>query len=78
MILESNGDVTPPAGETYETFELLNGNLTIPQKDTYYNCRLFEFPTLSSKHHMVKVKLNQILKNCTLTLFDYRHHETEE
>ncbi|CAK8671526.1 unnamed protein product [Clavelina lepadiformis] len=56
LILESNGDVTPPAGETYETFELLNGNLTVPQKDTYYNCRLFEFPTLSSKHHMVKIE----------------------
>jgi len=45
-----------PVGETYNSFELLNNNFSVPAEETYYNCRLFQLPTFSSKHHLVRVR----------------------
>ncbi|XP_078483159.1 DBH-like monooxygenase protein 1 isoform X1 [Ciona intestinalis] len=43
-------------GETLLTFDFANSGFALPAVDTYYSCRLLAFPTLSSKHHIVKIE----------------------
>ncbi|CAH1233415.1 MOXD1 [Branchiostoma lanceolatum] len=46
---------TPTTGTTY-TFDMQMNNVSIPaHQDTTYWCRVFEMPTLASKHHIIKV-----------------------
>ncbi|XP_066265502.1 DBH-like monooxygenase protein 1 homolog [Branchiostoma lanceolatum] len=56
LLLNRKLTETPTTGTTY-TLDLLNNNVSIPaQQDTTYWCRVFEMPTLTSKHHVIKVE----------------------
>jgi len=57
LLLDQSGSAAnAPDGETYNSFELLNNNFSLPAEDTYYNCRLFQLPTFSTKQHLVRVR----------------------
>nr|CAB3263920.1 DBH-like monooxygenase protein 1 homolog [Phallusia mammillata] len=45
-----------PEGERHFQFDLLNDKFNVPDLDTYYNCRLFKLPRLTTKHHVVKIE----------------------
>jgi len=55
LLSESGSVLSTPPGETHSSFELLNNNFSVPAMETYYNCRLLEFPSFSSKQHLVQV-----------------------
>nr|CAB3263916.1 DBH-like monooxygenase protein 1 homolog [Phallusia mammillata] len=45
-----------PEGERHFHFDMRNDKFQVPDEDTYYNCRLFKLPHLTTKHHMVKIE----------------------
>ncbi|XP_066265485.1 DBH-like monooxygenase protein 1 homolog isoform X1 [Branchiostoma lanceolatum] len=56
LLLSRKLTETPTTGTTY-TLDLLNNNVPISaQQDTTYWCRVFEMPTLASKHHIIKAE----------------------
>ncbi|XP_066265474.1 DBH-like monooxygenase protein 1 homolog [Branchiostoma lanceolatum] len=55
LLLNRKLTETPTTGTTY-TLDLLNNNVSIPVQDTTYWCRVFEMPTLASKHHIIKAE----------------------
>ncbi|XP_077997624.1 DBH-like monooxygenase protein 1 homolog [Glandiceps talaboti] len=46
-------DVNPDPEADVLTFDLLNDNYLIPEKDTTYMCLGFKLPDLDKKHHMI-------------------------
>jgi len=43
-----------PLPHNVETLDFLNGNFSMPGKDTFYHCKGFQLPTFSGKRHMIK------------------------
>merc|ERR1711963_235564 len=46
-------DKAPLTG-TITTLNFTNANVSVPARDTYYNCRTFKMPDLGGKRHMVR------------------------
>ena len=57
FILEATGVPTSNNNEETESLELLNGGISIPNQDTYYNCKLVEIPPSSQKRHVIRVNI---------------------
>ncbi|XP_078698163.1 DBH-like monooxygenase protein 1 homolog [Branchiostoma floridae x Branchiostoma belcheri] len=56
LLLNRKLTETPAVG-TAHTFDLIMNNVSIPShQDTTYWCRVFEMPTLASKHHIIKAE----------------------
>ncbi|XP_019644850.1 PREDICTED: DBH-like monooxygenase protein 1 [Branchiostoma belcheri] len=56
LLLNRKLTETPAVGTTH-TFDLIMNNVSIPShQDTTYWCRVFEMPTLASKHHIIKAE----------------------
>ncbi|XP_035694936.1 DBH-like monooxygenase protein 1 homolog [Branchiostoma floridae] len=54
-VLLSNIIAPPNLKETnITTFDILMNNVSVPEQDTVYWCRVFQLPELASKHHMIK------------------------
>jgi len=43
-----------PQPQNVETLDFLNGNFSMPAKDTFYHCRGFQVPKFPGKRHIIK------------------------
>ena len=57
LVLEAGVEGPPISEEDTDTFTFLNDEIAIPAIQTYYNCKLFEFPRFSTKRHVIQVRL---------------------
>nr|XP_018667095.1 DBH-like monooxygenase protein 1 isoform X3 [Ciona intestinalis] len=54
LIFLNNGGASTQTITNALTYDMLNVQFPLPQKKTFYSCKVFQLPRLTKKHHIIK------------------------